>query len=181
MGATLKLDRFELLWFCEGFVGKSHLRWDGYKRMIEDVFPQLSEDERECIYTYAKRDLSWHFEGSFVDETPHSHFKQMLARYNPANQYRVTLKNGCKKEVVDAYKWDDRYFAGMNKFCADEYITNIEHKPYKKCNNGFCASREICMRYKDEIDINDPTFNGNGNFACGKCDLIITEIEKINK
>lgn len=180
MAAKLTLDRFELLWFCEGFVGKSHLRWDGYEKMVNDVFPQLNENERECIYTYVRRDLSWHFDGKYADETPHEYFKQMLARYNPANQYKVTLKKGCKKEIVDAYKWNDKYYVGWSNYCADEYITNIEHKPYRKCNNKFCKSNGVCVRYNDNIDINEQYINGNSSYACDKCDLIITNIENNN-
>ena len=177
MAAKLTLDRFELLWWCEGFVGKSHLRWDGYERMVNDVFPQLSEDERECIYAYVKRDLSWHFEGKYVDETPHEYFKQMLARYNPANQYKVMLKNGNECESVIAYKWNGKYYTCWNRICNEDFIVHTKHLPYKRCCNKYCGSRNKCLRYKEVINEGEDEIEGTRLFACDKCDLIIEQVE----
>ena len=171
MAATIKLDRFEILWFCEGFVGKSHLRWSGYERMVNDIWPQLNDDEREAIYTYTKRDLSWHWEGNYVDDTAYEYWKQMLARYNPANQYKVTLKHGRKKEVVDAYKWNDKYYVGWSRYCDPAYIVSIEQKPYKKCRNSYCTSCDNCERFCN-WNKGDELLDNIGH-DCDKCDYII--------
>ena len=86
MSAKLELNRFELLWFVEGFVGGSHLRWDGYETMVDKVYPQLNDDERECIYTYAKRDLACRMAYDMKENTTaYQYWCQFLARYNPAN------------------------------------------------------------------------------------------------
>lgn len=181
MGATLNLDKFELLWFCDGFVGKSHLRWDGYKIMIDNVFPQLNEAEREFIYTYAKRDFSWMFDKEkrkYVDDTPAISFRQMLARYNPANQYKVKLDNGNEVETVDAYKWGDRYYGTERRSCNPDYIVNVEHKQYRKCRNTCCDMRDKCLRYTEHKD-GDEMLEGANLWFCKDCDLKITEIETI--
>jgi len=177
MAAKLTLDKFEILWWCEGFVGKSHLRWDGYKKMVDEVFQQLSEDEREFIYTYARRDLSWHFEGKSVDKTPHEYFKQMLARYNPANQYKVKLKNGKENEGVIAYKWNDKYYTQWDRYCNEEFIVNVKRLPFKPCGNRYCVSRDKCMRYKDVIDVIEKEIDNLQLFCCEKCDFIIEKVE----
>lgn len=181
MAAKLTLDRFRLLWLLEGAVGKSHLRWDIYDMFVNDVFPQLSDSEREAIYTYTKRDLSWHFEGSNAGKTDHNLFLQMLARFNPANQYVVTLQDGDKgkKEVVDAYIWDNKYFTKMNRFCAPEYIIDIKKKPHKLCCNKLCKKHMECLRYRNKLE--DEEFGAylmSQQFACKDCDLKIEKIEE---
>lgn len=172
MPAKISLDRFELLWYMQGFMGGSHLRWSGYERMVNDVWQQLTDKERECIYMYAKRDLSWHFEGDHVDETPHKYFQQVLARYNPANQYSVTVDSGAGAKIVSsAYLWQGKYYTAWNRYCAPEYIKKVERKPYRKCVNDYCASRTDCLRFI-EHNKGDEILDG-GQFGCDKCDFII--------
>lgn len=180
MAAKLTLDKFHLLWLLEGAVGKSHLRWDIYDMFVNDVFPQLSEDEREFIYSYAKRDLSWYFEGKYADETPHEYFKQMLARYNPANQYKVKLKNGKENEDVIAYKWNDKYYTQWNRYCNEDFIVDVKHLPFKVCGNKYCASRDECLRYKKAIGVDEKELDGIRFFGCDKCDFIIEQVENSN-
>jgi carboxylesterase type B len=101
MAATLRLDKFSLMYLIEGAVGNSQLRWDIYPKMVNDVWPQLTESEREFIFTYVKRDDSWYFntEMQHVDETAKEYYLQMLARYNPANQWVVTMRKGREKKT----------------------------------------------------------------------------------
>lgn len=178
MAATLRLDKFKLLWLCEGAMGKSHLRWDIYDMMVNDVYPQLNDNEREFIYTYLKRDTAWLWENpNGLDETPHQYWLQTLARYNPANQYVVTLKEGRKKAQTadNAYLWDGKYYVGWQRYCAPEFIKKIERKPYRKCTNDYCAARCECLRFI-EHQKGDEVLEG-GLCGCDKCDLII-EVEK---
>ena len=178
--AQLHLDKFQLLWLCEGAIGKSHLRWDIYKIMVNDVFPQLNDDEREFIFTYLKRDLSWHFnnEMTFVDKTPKEYFLQLLARYNPVNQYIVKLtddapvRKGDKREI-EAYLWQGRYYTTWNRYCAPEYIKKVEKKPFKKCINRFCNNKDKCVRNCDwkESDI----YLEGREFSCEHCDFFIAD------
>lgn len=175
MAATLRLDRFELLWLFEGAAGKSHLRWDIYPMFVNDVFPQLNESEREAIYAYIKRDTAWLWENrSGLDETPKQYWLQVLARFNPSNQYRVTLKDGRKKQQVaeDAYLWDGKYYIGWQRYCAPEYVKKVEQKPYKKCTNRFCTARNICLRNLTH-KVGDELFRDDCNWSCDKCDFLI--------
>jgi len=178
MGATINLDKAEITWYLQGAMSGSHLRWEAYERMVKEIWKQLSEREREWIYTYVKRDLSWHFDTNtfkHIDETPKRYFEQVLARYNPANQYLVTMNNGkLKKDVVEqAYKWDGRYYVGWRKYCAKEHIKKVEQLPYRKCKNDLCKSCNKCVRYtkyKDGDELMDKSL-----WICDKCDWIIEE------
>lgn len=178
MSAILNLDRFQLLWLCEGAIGKSHLRWDIYPMMVNDVFPQLSDGEREAIFTYVKRDESWKFKDDY-DKTAKEYYLKMLARYNPANQFVVTLKDGRKKQVIDnAYLWDGKYFVGWQRYCTPENIIKVEQKPFKKCVNHMCYAKNICLRhytYKGGDELLD-----NEQRYVNKCDLVIAGKDTID-
>lgn len=187
MAAKLTLSKFELMWLWEGAVGKSHLRWEIYPMFADTIYRQLSDDEREFLYTYIKRDTSWYWENKTLgDETPHKYWLQVLARYNPANQYEVTLKGLDGKEIVadNAYYWDGKYHVGWQRYCAAENIVKVTHKPYKKCQNTLCMAKDTCIRFTEYKD-GDKLMDGadkfyNNVWHCQKCDLII-EQEQQNK
>lgn len=123
---TLKLDWREVLWWMQGGMAGSHLRWSVYEDMVNKVWPQCSEQERRNLWLIMRRDLgSWwrpdgwsgygeaHGEGLWraddngyaidhkdavgkpkqviTDLTPWKYFRQVLARFDPENQYAVTL------------------------------------------------------------------------------------------
>ena len=148
---TLNLDWCEVLWWMQGGMAGSHLRWSVYEDMVNKVWPQCSEQERRNLWLIMRRDLGWqwrpegwsgfdlayaHGEGEWkaddqgyaidrskpddmpykaiTDLTPWMYFRQVLARFDPENQYAVTLPvndegilrmsiNGlCKDSIIDA-------------------------------------------------------------------------------
>lgn len=124
---TLNLDWREVLWWMQGGMAGSHLRWSVYEDMVNKVWPQCSEQERRNIWFIMRRDLGsywrpdgWsgfdrataHGEGEWkpaaavltysddptydpakciTDLTPWNYFRQVLARFDPENQYAVTM------------------------------------------------------------------------------------------
>ena len=124
---TLNLDWHEVLWWMQGGMAGSHLRWNVYEDMVNRVWPQCSEQERRNLWLIMRRDLGsdwrpdgWsgfdlanaHGEGEWkplkgytidredadgkpveyiMDETPWTYFRQVLARFDPENQYAVTM------------------------------------------------------------------------------------------
>ena len=147
---TLNLDWREVLWWMQGGMAGSHLRWSVYEDMVDKVWPQCSEQERRNLWLIMRRDLGWqwrpngwdsyepdpHGDGpwkaadngyaidrskpddtpykTITDLTPWMYFRQVLARFDPENQYAVMLTvksdkdllmslNGLSKEsVIDA-------------------------------------------------------------------------------
>ena len=142
----------------------------------DKIYRQLNDVEREFLYTYIKRDTYWLWENKkYSDETPYKYWLQVLARYNPANQYEVTLQDVINKQtfVHDAYLWDGKYQVGWNRYCAPENIVNVKHKPYKKCRNTFCKAKDTCLRF---IEYNDgDNVLDNEKWYCDKCDCIIEQ------
>lgn len=131
---TLALDWREVLWWMQGGMSGSHLRWSVYEDMINKVWPQCTEQERRNIWLIMRRDLGsywrpdeWsgfdlanaHGEGEWkptvlsysddkrydpakviTDITPWMYFRQVLARFDPENQYAVTIAVETK-DVLD--------------------------------------------------------------------------------
>ena len=131
---TLTLDWREVLWWLQGGMAGSHLRWSVYEDMVNKVWPQCSEQERRNIWLIMRRDLGccwrpdgWsgfdlknaHGEGEWKplmplngtsdghysdyimlgDKTPWMYFRQVLARFDPENQYAVTMRVHNQKEL----------------------------------------------------------------------------------
>lgn len=177
MAAKIKLDKFQLMWLFEGAAGKSHLRWDIYQMFIDDIYPQLDDNEREFLYIYIKRDTSWMWENrGKADETPYNYWLQVLARYNPSNQFIVTAEYNGEKETKDAYLWDGKYYVGYNNYFANEYIVNVEQKPYKKCLNELCGKHQQCKRYTTH-KFGDEVIDELKSYYCNKCDMLIEDDE----
>ena len=97
----LTLDWREILWWMQGGMAGSHLRWSVYEDMVNKVWPQCSEQERRNIHYIMERDLGtywrndegeWKAESEIFDKTPWMYFRQVLARFDPNNQYAVTIR-----------------------------------------------------------------------------------------
>lgn len=161
------LNQFDILHWMEGCAIGSHLRQDIWDRAIDEFWPKLTEGQRETIYTYAKRDLSRHFE-SDLKQYAADHFNQFLARYNPANQFDVTLRIGEKEEHINAYKWQGLLFTGSRAMCDTTYMESVERLPYRKCGNIMCSAQATCARF--EANTERLSFND-------KCDLYINKEE----
>ena len=99
----------------QGCMAGSHLRWSVYENMVNNVWPQCSEQERRNIWLFMRRDLGSHWrpedwngfdlanahgEGEWCedifDTTPWMYFRQVLARFDPENQYAVEMR--CENE-----------------------------------------------------------------------------------
>ena len=186
---TLNLDWREVLWWMQGGMAGSHLRWNVYEDMVNRVWPQCSEQERRNMWLIMRRDLGTYWrpdgwnglshmkdkgEGPWLptepdmsdigdtrlidcvgeypkrsgrwitDKTPWMYFRQVLARFDPDNQYEVTMKADSKharNELIRmgltksakqgffrirTYKWQDEYRIDWSRRCAEDAIVNVE-------------------------------------------------------
>lgn len=161
---TTNLDWHDIIYLMEGCAGGSHLRQGIWQRAVDEFWKKLSDDERKVIYWIAKRDITERFfyelHGEPQTSFGYDDFAEFLARFNPSNQYRVTMDGEVSgkhiHEVVDAFLWarsDDakdtqaRYHTGFTRFCASEYIVETEHKPYQCCGFNNCPLKDNCARY----------------------------------
>jgi hypothetical protein len=117
---TLNLDWREVLWWLQGGMAGSHIRWSVYKDMVDRVWLQCTEQERRNIWLIMRRDLggiwrpsdfngydlanahgegSWRPESEIFDRTPWMYFRKVLARFDPENQYAVMLSVKDRKDL----------------------------------------------------------------------------------
>lgn len=153
----VKMDAFDLLDWMDGCAGRSHLRQGIWARAIDEFFSELTQAQREKIYTYAKRDLLERFiprlcKICVIEKPGLEEFLQFLSRYNPNNQYVVKLEKEVKgkveKDTAHAYKYNDMYMVGSNKWCAPKAIKSVRKTPIKNlCNNEYCLLADECARY----------------------------------
>ena len=107
----LSLNWQEVLWWLQGGMAGSHLRWSVYEDMVNHVWPQASEQERRNMFLIMRRDFGtcWRPDGwnghaqmeesgegqwreDIFDDEPLKHFRHVLARFDPNNQYAVKAK-----------------------------------------------------------------------------------------
>ena len=141
---TLNLDWHEVLWWMQGGMSGSHLRWSVYEDMVNRVWPQCSEQERRSLWYIMRRDLGWywrpdgwsgfdrdtaHGEGEWkpaadvltysddkrydprkviTDLTPWMYFRQVLARFDPEDQYAVTMDVESEEELKDTLRFTSK-------------------------------------------------------------------------
>lgn len=110
---TLNLDWREVLWWMQGGMAGSHLRWSVYEDMVNRVWPQADEQERRNMFLIMRRDFGsywrpddwnghahmeekgegvWKPKDEIFNETPWRYFRQVLARFDPDNQWAVTMR-----------------------------------------------------------------------------------------
>lgn len=164
---TTNLDWHDILHWMDGCSIGSHIRQGIWDRAIDEFYPKLTAEERENIYTLAKRDLLNRYmdiDNKHVDfNRPGAReFLHFLARYNPANQHMVTVSDGHQTEVAKAFldtnsDNEKRYYIGSKRVCAPEFIKKVKHQiePYTECDGsliGGCPLHATCARYNAQAE-----------------------------
>ena len=142
----------------KGGMSGSHLRWSVYEDMVNLVWPKCSEQERRNMFLIMRRDLGtyWRPDGwngharmtekgegewkpadEIFDRTPWERFRQVLARFDPDNQYEVKMRLKSTKEryfTVRAYLWDGEYRVDWSRRC--DYASVAEVKKLEIPDDG---------------------------------------------
>ena len=69
---NLHLEWREVLWWMQGGMAGSHLRWSVYEDMVNKVWPQCTEQERRNIHYIMERDFGTYWRNSEGDWKPES-------------------------------------------------------------------------------------------------------------
>ena len=124
----IDLDKFQILYYLEGCAHGSHLRQGCWHQMI-NLYPKFTQEERDFLYTYAKRDIAPLFGRSFADGSRPcgaENFDQFLACFDKDNRYMVTAQDGERTETAETYLYNGHYWtSGVMRF-ENRCITNIE-------------------------------------------------------
>lgn len=120
----VELDIFEMYYLLESCLRGSHLRSGTILRFVDDWFELFPKEQREKLYYDTLRLI---YDNNFVPCTQCCGADTVfMARYNPDNQYRVTVSDGRETMTVDSFKMNNKYYVKSNRFCAEEYIKKIE-------------------------------------------------------
>lgn len=120
----VELDMFEMYCLLESCIRGSHLRSGTILRFVDDWYELFTKEQREKLYYDTLRLI---YDNNFVPcDSCCGADTVFMARYNPDNQYRVTVSDGSQTETVDAFLLDGKYYIKSRRFCAEEFITKIE-------------------------------------------------------
>lgn len=125
MKATLTLNKPTLFWFIDGFVNISHLRWDGYRILVDEIYPQLTEEDRLEVYKYLTELSVLRFseedKSKIYGEYPK--FEQAVARFNPDAQFMAVANDNITS--YDVYKYNGLYYLRFDQPMANYSINKI--------------------------------------------------------
>lgn len=120
----VELDIFEMYYLLESCLRGSHLRSGTILRFVDDWYEMFSKEQREKLYYDTLRLVYNNYFSPFASCCGAD--TVFMARYNPDNQYRVTVSDGRKTMTVNAFKLNNKYCVKSNRCCDEEYIKKIE-------------------------------------------------------
>lgn len=111
----LSLDRHDFLYAVEGFARGSHLRQHVWKEIVFLSIPQMSDDDKDFLWFYMRRDL-WECFFYKLNGKEHTHigsedFVHALAALHRGNRYKVAFRSETdhKLHQVLCYRFDGEY------------------------------------------------------------------------
>lgn len=118
----VNLDIFEMYYLLESCFRGSHLRSATILRFVDEWYSQFTAKQRRNLYTWILRDI---YDGHFEPRPQLCGADEVfMCRFDPDNQYRVSLKGG--ESYMDAFLWKNRYYISRSQFCNPELITKVE-------------------------------------------------------
>ena len=120
--STFKIDFFELAFLAEACIPPRPIaRAMFWQSLTDKYWHQMTEGERAHLFEWLQK--SWVYEESLKEEEDTQVFH---ARFDPDNQYIIKTNYEDKAEEHRAFKLNDNYYIGRNRWVADEYIVSVE-------------------------------------------------------
>ena len=120
--STFKIDFFELSFLAEACIPPRPIaRAMFWQSLTDKYWHQMTEGERAHLFEWLQK--SWVYEESLKEEEDTQVFH---ARFDPDNQYIIKTNYEDKAEEHRAFKLNDNYYIGRNRWVADEYIVSVE-------------------------------------------------------
>lgn len=147
---TIKIDKFNILYWLEGCANGSHLRQDIWERCIDEFYGKMTTDQRLWLYTYVKRNITPRFMSKYSNAGKED-FLKFLACFNPANRFTIVAEGMVDgkqvKETASTFYFDKRYWVSSRQCVASEYIKSITPESYGRCSADYCMWHETCKRF----------------------------------
>jgi hypothetical protein len=118
------IDFFEFSFLVEACIPPVPIaRYSFFSDVINKYYHVLTPNERKRLYEWIGRSPR-------MTESTDDMCMAFLARYNPDNQYRVTVSRDLQTETNECFLMDGVYYtyydSGKKIYAAGEYITNVE-------------------------------------------------------
>ena len=146
----IDLDRHQILYYLEGCARGSHLRQGCWHDMI-NLYPKMTQDVRDYIYTYAKQDYDSGYKVWAIG-TKEEFLQRRLAiqaavrRCQVANRYTAGGK-GRKKKCKAIDRWHE-----VEKNYVDTKLHTYSRKLVGMAVKHRCAVIRLCAQEEREED-----------------------------
>ena len=120
---NFNIDFYELTFLAQACIPQVPIaRTMFWHRLVNDIYYQLSDNDRERMYEFMKRDMS-------ENQLKLEDNEWFLDRYDKNNQYIVYVKyNNGLTEKIETFKHKDRYCVAINKWINKDNIIKTERK-----------------------------------------------------
>lgn len=116
------IDFFEFSFLVEACIPPVAIaRHSFWEDVINKYYYVLNQNERYELY-------KWIIESPRFKKENKS-CQIFMARFNPENQYVVSVKFDGVLEKKECFLWEEKYHTGINKWINERYIVDIKPKP----------------------------------------------------
>ena len=127
--STFTIDFFELAFLVEACIPPRPIaRAMFWQSLTDKYWEQMTEGERAHLFEWLQK--SWVYEESLKEQEDTQVFH---ARFDPDNQYTIKVIYDGEESEYRAFKLNDNYYIGRNRWVANEYIISVEkYTPIKE-------------------------------------------------
>lgn len=120
--STFQIDFYELSFLAEACIPPRPIaRAMFWQSLTDKYWCQMTEGERAHLFEWLQRN-GW-YEESLKEQEDTQVFH---ARFDPDNQYAIKVDCNGEMREYRAFRLNDNYYIGRNRWVADEYIVSVE-------------------------------------------------------
>lgn len=114
-----KIDFFELSFLAETCIPPTPIaRSMFWSRLCDEIYHDLSKDERNNLFEWITKNSSFDIKNEGCE--------LFHCRFNPDNQYKVTVLVKNKKSDIECFKYKGRYHSKQDTSIVEDRIQKVE-------------------------------------------------------
>lgn len=127
----VNLDCFEVFYYLQGCASGSHLRQGVWRQLVEEIMPQMDDNEKDAIWWWMRRDLWDIFNKPYGDgfyKCGNEDFNHAMAALHRNNYAMISFFHPDKKwkhpRIQKCYRYNDTFYVegSFTKFIPNEWI-----------------------------------------------------------
>jgi len=117
--SKFEIDFFELMFLAEVCIPPVPIaRHVFFDRLHRDYYDNMSKEQRKEMFEHIKKNEKF--------DKKNESCLNFYNRFNPRNQYKLTVNYGGKIEYVEAYLHEGNYHVNKNQWVGNGYIINVD-------------------------------------------------------